>query len=201
MKLPKKYHEIHNYCLILHDHLVLTVDEIEKNDLHNVKINFKDEKEWEEFNQSEDTIEAMKDFGYVEEYKTLALRQLTIATLAEFLHFIYEALKTSEKGKLSVTYTLLRKPFKEILLLWEWIIVDSDSFFEAYENDSKKFDLTQWELRQKIKKQLGDVGFESDMLELDLICVLLKTRYMVLKAYGINRFIWLQRKSTIRLNH
>jgi hypothetical protein len=159
---------------------VLAVNEIEKKGLHNVKIDFENDTEWELFAGRDDTIDVMRELGYLQEYKTLTLRQVAIATLAEFLQFIYEALKSSEKGKLSVTYTLFRKPFKEILLLWEWMIIAPSSFLDAFEQDSNNFDLTKRGRWQTIKEQLEKLN----IVDKDTLGLVFDLRFVKDSLYG-----------------
>jgi len=45
-------------------------------------------------------------------------------------------LQTSAKGKLSVTYTLLRKPLKDNLLLLEWLAADPEELLTKFLGDS-----------------------------------------------------------------
>jgi hypothetical protein len=59
-----------------------------------------------------------------------------IATISDYCHYVYEALKCSEKGKLAITYTLLRKPLKDNLLLFEWIMTNRNEFMENFKKDS-----------------------------------------------------------------
>lgn len=48
--------------------------------------------------------------------------------LSDALHCIYEALKCSEKGKLNITYMLIRKPIQESLYLVESMHLDDNAF-------------------------------------------------------------------------
>jgi hypothetical protein len=50
------------------------------------------------------------------------------AVLSDLLHFIYEALQCSRKGKLNVTYALIRRPIQESLYLLESIVLDAAGF-------------------------------------------------------------------------
>lgn len=52
--------------------------------------------------------------------------------LSDFLHFVYEALQCSAKGKLTVAYALLRKPLKENLFYFEWLLADPEEFMHRF---------------------------------------------------------------------
>jgi hypothetical protein len=53
------------------------------------------------------------------------------------LHFIYEGLVALEKRKFSVAFALLRKPFKEGMLLAAQVCADEVSFFDTMKLDAK----------------------------------------------------------------
>ena len=48
--------------------------------------------------------------------------------------FVNESLNTIEKGKISVSLALLRKPFRDNLLYLEWLLGDSDNFIKMVSN-------------------------------------------------------------------
>jgi len=54
------------------------------------------------------------------------------------LHCFYEALETSRKGKLGITFMLLRKPLQESLFLLEAAVADRDNFVRMLTLDPMK---------------------------------------------------------------
>ena len=60
------------------------------------------------------------------------------AVLSDMLHCIYEALESSRKGKLSISYMLIRKPLQESLYLLEAIVLDELDFSEKLAEDPLK---------------------------------------------------------------
>jgi hypothetical protein len=50
------------------------------------------------------------------------------AVLSDMLHCLYEALESSRKAKLNVTYMLLRKPLQESLYVFEEIVLSLEDF-------------------------------------------------------------------------
>lgn len=56
---------------------------------------------------------------------------------ADMLHFIYEALRAFEKRKFTVAFSLLRKPFKEGLLILAQMCADEVAFFNKMKRDAK----------------------------------------------------------------
>ena len=80
----------------------------------------------------------MEQNGYGTEVKLLYYKQICAALLSDFLHFVYEALQCSRKGKLTVTYALLRKPLKDNLFLLEWLLARPKDFLIRFEGETPK---------------------------------------------------------------
>lgn len=134
-KLPEKYHEINNVCAIIYDQITeIFVNEnyedlrstkfeydeenqILIDDLHNKKINIID---WLKENNLDDTIS-----NFLEKH-------LTLSIASDAVNFIFEAISCAQRGKLTVAYALLRKPFTDELLLLEQILNDPDDFIERF---------------------------------------------------------------------
>ena len=70
-----------------------------------------------------------------DEIDMLTFKQIYVAVLSDFCHFIHTALKCSEKGKLSVTYSLLRKPLKDHLYILEWLLTNPNDFLTKFNSD------------------------------------------------------------------
>lgn len=54
------------------------------------------------------------------------------------MHFVYEALNTSKKAKLGISYSLLRKPLQEILAIFELMLIDMDYFTDKLSKEPEK---------------------------------------------------------------
>ena len=134
--LPIKYKELHNLCFYLHNILAQVVIEGEKKKLFDTVIKFKKNNDTEKFQDSNDILEWLINNSYEEEFKSIVIKQVLIATISDYCHYIYEALKCSEKSKLAITYTLLRKPLKDNLLFFEWIMTNRNEFLENFQKDS-----------------------------------------------------------------
>lgn len=134
--LPIKYKELHNLCFYLHDILVQVVTEGEKKKLFDTVIKFKKNNDVKKFQDSNDTLEWLINNGYKEEFKSIVIKRVLIAIISDYCHYIFEALKCSEKSKLAITYTLLRKPLKDNLLFFEWIMTNRNGFLENFQKDS-----------------------------------------------------------------
>lgn len=76
--------------------------------------------------------EYMATHGMRAELTELLVSDVVQALLSDFLHFIFESLNAAKRGKISVAYALLRKPFEDLLLLFEQILGDKQDFIERF---------------------------------------------------------------------
>ncbi|MGG0889932.1 hypothetical protein [Cytobacillus horneckiae] len=156
---PKKYWRDHDICWYLHD-LMLSIfheclDEESGNKLH-VKIEENGRRSLTELQDSDDTIEWLRENGYLKEANLLLKKKSFHAILADFLGYIYESLETSMKGKTAISYTLLRKPFKDNLFYLEWLLFDGDELINLIdENKLKEYEVGS--LRKTNRKKMKDI--------------------------------------------
>lgn len=132
--LPDRYKFNHNYCFFLHDFLVDIIKYGEENNRFTVSIKFEDKKSSKKIKElkGEGLWDWLKEKGFEDEIDELTYKQIYVAVLSDFCQFLYTALKCSEKGKLSVTYSLLRKPLKDHLLIFEWLITNPNDFLTKF---------------------------------------------------------------------
>ena len=151
--LPEKYWASHEFCFYLHDRLVSLMLEYEQNGVQDiVSESFQNaiashEKEFEDI----DIIDFMKQNELLEPYRHHILSHVILGLTSDMLHFLYESLRCFEKRKFSVAFSLLRKPFKEHLLLLSWILADEEDFISRFEfNNHINFSGISKELRLEI---------------------------------------------------
>jgi hypothetical protein len=139
--LPNKYQFKHNFLYFLYGVLVRIVKTGENTGVFQHAFELKNSNDIDSIQKlsSEDIIDFLQDNGYEEEVNEMLKRQIFDAVLSDFLQFIQNALITSERAQLSVTFSLLRKPLKDNLLILEWILADSSDFLKEFKsNDSNK---------------------------------------------------------------
>lgn len=131
--LPVKYDLPHAVAFFYHDELASLVAELESsNSLVSYLELEEDEKEEVLELQGEQLWNWLDKSGHKEVIHDLTYRQLTAAVIADATQFICESLLTSGKGKQTVSFSLLRKPFKENLLLLEWMCADPDDLLNKF---------------------------------------------------------------------
>lgn len=126
--LPPEFIAAHYLCYRNHDIMVEMLRSGEEHGVFNAEYLLRDEADRHALEESEDIFTWLSETKREEERAELLRRTIFPAVLSDFLHFIYEALACSGKAKLTVAFSLLRKPLQENLLLMESIATDFDSF-------------------------------------------------------------------------
>jgi hypothetical protein len=80
------------------------------------------------FNQTEDVFLWLEQNRTPEDRAAVLVATMFPAILSDMLHCIYEALESSRKAKLNISYMLLRKPIQESLYVLEAVIADRNAF-------------------------------------------------------------------------
>ncbi|MCP9612138.1 hypothetical protein [Coprobacter tertius] len=136
VKLPKEYHKIHNLCAILYDQLSeIYTDELYK-ELFVTGFSFKDKKELDSLNsikeQGTHILDWLNNTGKQNELEIVLSKHLITALVFDMLNFIFESLFCAKRGKMTVAYALLRKPFTDELLILEQLLVDRKGFINKF---------------------------------------------------------------------
>lgn len=137
IKLPKEFRFGHDYAFFLHDILADIVVSGEKSRIFDTKFEFKSKEHIKQFKliKKWDLFCWLEANGYKDVIYEIVYKQVCVAILSDFCQFIYEALKNSERGKLVVAYTLIRKPLKEDLLILEWLLSEPITFLNTFYHD------------------------------------------------------------------
>jgi len=125
--LPDEFNLSHELCFLLHDVIAEVIRAGAEDGIfvHEIKI--------------EDTVEADIEstediFNYLDENKRyedrtkILIASILPALLSDMIHCIYETLETSRKGKLNISYMLIRKPIQENLYVLESMLLNEVDF-------------------------------------------------------------------------
>ena len=126
--------------------------------------NLKKRSDIEAIKGNDDILEWLSNNGYEDEFKSIVIKQVLIATISDYCHYVYEALKCSEKSKLAITYTLLRKPLKDNLLLFEWIMTNRNEFLENFQKDSNCYAIDKIDSNKKkmfIERSVKQINYSK----------------------------------------
>lgn len=133
--LPREYDVAHDLCFVIHDTLGAILQDGEEGDFFKHSITFSSEGIAESFGAAENTVEWLHANGLAEDAAKVLRCVVFPAALSDMLHCIYEALETSRKAKLNVSYMLLRKPLQENLFLFEEVVIGLSEFAQKLTNE------------------------------------------------------------------
>ncbi|CAM3706764.1 hypothetical protein [Sphingobacterium prati] len=145
--LPKKFHEQHDFCLGLVNEIEKLIVDEEYAELRIQSINIQGKPNIE---KGEHILDYLLRIGEKEFHDKHLTNHIIYGLLIDILYFLKEALSASTKRRLTVSFSLIRKPFVYDLIVLLRIFFTTDFLEEFNSNDG--FDST------KITKQ--------DLLEL-----------------------------------
>lgn len=164
--LPKKYWKRHDYLLYVYDVLADMLRQADSKDLSQTNIEFNNEQEMKDFEQCEDIHLWLDENGYHEKSLEFFRNHVFFSLLTDFCYYIYESISCAERGKVTVAYSLLRKPVRDNLLYMEWLLANTEEVYQAvlYE-DIRKYDISNWDefSRGRIKKIIKQASEKTYM--------------------------------------
>lgn len=125
--LPPAFDVAHSLCFVIHDILVQLLKSGIEGGVFHRKITFRDDADRISLEKT-DIFTWLDESGRVSDRDSILVATVFPAALTDMLHCFYEALQTSRKAKLNITYMLLRKPIQENLFLLEMIVVNRGDF-------------------------------------------------------------------------
>lgn len=142
--IPKKYHIINDICSIIYDQM----SEIYKNDNYkglvttDIQILRNDKGLKKYYNEGKNVFDWLNDNNLKDEIELILIKEILMAVTSELINFTFESLYSAKRGKMSVAYSLIRKPFTDLLLILEQIFVNGTDFIERFyhDGDPKSYD-------------------------------------------------------------
>lgn len=186
--IPDEFKFSHHFCFFLHDQIVGLLKEGEEAEIFEtiVKLNKKHKSVNLDQFDGEELLDWLDENGYHESVDTIFYKQLASALVSDFLHFVYEALKCSEKNKLTVAYALLRKPFKENLFFLEWLLSDPEDFLKRFKlNEEKRFSFSYENSKESKIDIIRRAMLESKDVEWFDADIIYDIRYQKTAHYGL----------------
>jgi hypothetical protein len=134
--LPSDYWASHELCFSVHDVMLQLL--ISGQQARVFQTEFELHSEAEQVAFEADIFEWLDKYGGIEKRSAVLVTGAFPAVLGDALHCFYEALETSRKGKLTISYMLLRKPLQESLFVLETVIADRAGFANKLSYDPLK---------------------------------------------------------------
>lgn len=132
MVLPQEYWKQQDYLLYVYDVIVDMLRQADRNKLSNFTLEFTDKEQATSFEKAEDIFEWMDKNGRHDTSIKIFESPVFFSLLKDFCFYIYESISCAERGKVTVAYTLLRKPIRDNLLYLEWLLSDKEEFYNKF---------------------------------------------------------------------
>lgn len=133
--LPKEFHARHNISVLLYDLIADILVKPRYRTLKSTRIPL--DKEGLKIIKKLDAggihiLDYLQSSERKNEIITVLSKHVFTCVLEDLLNFMYESLSCAKKGKMSVAYTLLRKPLTDELLILEQLFVDRNDFIDRF---------------------------------------------------------------------
>ena len=151
--IPEKYRAQHEFCFHLHDLMVALLVQMEIQKAGHIKFEIESEEDRQLLSSGIHILDFLDKSGRGDLERRAVVNHVCNALFADMLHFVYEALRALEKRKFTVAFSLLRKPFKEGLLIVAQMCADEVGFFDKMKTDAKNL-LNRRELDEAGIKEL-----------------------------------------------
>lgn len=151
--IPERYRAQHEFCFHLHDLMASLLVQMESQNAGHITFEIASEEERDLLSGGMHILDFLNQTGRCDIERRAVVNHICNALYSDSLHFIYEALRALEKRKFTVAFSLLRKPFKEGLLLAAQMCADEVAFFSRMKTDAKNL-LNKRELDERGVKEL-----------------------------------------------
>ena len=136
--LPAKYIKRHQLMLYLYDILVDILVKADKYKLSS--LSFKFTNEVDEQLELFDELERRKDIDISEK---VFIPHIFFSILRDLNYYLFESLSCIERGKVTVAFSLARKPLQDNLFYLSWILVQPHEFLGKMQyGSSKEYDVS-----------------------------------------------------------
>lgn len=135
--IPEKYRAQHEFCFHLHDLMASLLVQMEIQKAGHIRFEIETEEDRELLSSGIHILDFLDKSGRGDLERRAVVNHVCNALFADMLHFVYEALRALEKRKFTVALSLLRKPFKEGMLIVAQMCVDEVAFFDKMKADAK----------------------------------------------------------------
>ncbi len=159
--LPHTYHFSHNIAVRLYDDLVSILKDEKVQKKLAVTLKFSETEKKPKDNEK-DIIGWLINNGKQAIADEIVSKHLTAGVISDVCHFIFQSLHSAKKIKMSVAFTLLRKPFLENLIVIEQLLSDEHTFLRKFETKPENFDpgAVKEDFKQKIiADSVGKIKF------------------------------------------
>jgi len=177
--LDEKYWKRHDYLLYVYDIIADMIRQADQKKLVKATVEIDNEEKAKEFEKTEDIFRWMDENGLHNISLRLFTSHMFFSLLKDFCYFMYESISCSERGKVTVAYSLLRKPIRDNLLYLEWLLYDNEEFYNTFMyNSVEELDISDTNvfphnrIRQIVKSAASKTYIGNKLNNDDLIYLL-----------------------------
>lgn len=146
--LPKEFLQKHELLLFFNDILADILMKANEYDLSAKKIELHEGKVLP--NEKENIIDWLIENGYKTEAYASTKAHVFFSILTDFIYYMHESISCSERGKVTVAYSISRKPIKDNLFYLAWLLSDSDELITSILNEKpQEFDVSKIDIKVK----------------------------------------------------
>ena len=164
--LPTKYRKRHQLMLYLYDILVDILVKADRYQLSSLSFRFTNEINGE--SDLFDELDRQKDLD-ISEY--VYIPHIFFSILRDLNYYLFESLSCIERWKVTVAFSLARKPFQDNLFYLSWILVQPNDFLEKIQYGSpKEYDVSNLKGKKEFiidlfLKAKESIQYENDFLD------------------------------------
>lgn len=158
INIPKSSWAHHEFCFHLHDLILGLLLQMEQQKAGLVKFEIASDEEKNLLSSDIHILDFLEATGRGDVERRAVINHVCNALYADMLHFIHDGLRALEKRKFSVALSLLRKPFKESLIIAALMCDDEENFFKTMKYDAKNL------LNKKIMDEMAVKKLFSDVV-------------------------------------
>ncbi|BAU52393.1 hypothetical protein [Mucilaginibacter gotjawali] len=153
VNLPKEYHLVNNICAHLYDHITEILADSYYSEMRSTNIVFGEDEELKKkfIEKKELALDILKSSNKNDDLEIVLTKHIVMSIISDMVNFIYESMIIAQKGKMSVAFALVRKPFTDQLLILEQILVDRKDFIDRFfhKGNPEDYDPSSHKLNKK----------------------------------------------------
>ncbi len=163
--LLKKYHDINNICAYIYDQLAEILAGPYYSEMSKTQIDFSNDEDLKKsiLDNKTSILDALSLAKKDKDVETVVIKHITMSILSDMVDFIYESLNNAKKGKMSIAFALLRKPFTDQLLIFEQILNNKSEFLNRfyYNGNPNEYDPSSKALNKEAKEAIIDSAIKK----------------------------------------
>lgn len=171
--VPKQFYFVNNICAHLYDQFTEVFSDPLYLEMHSSSIEYNgDEKLRKAIEEgNEHVFDLLNKAGRFKDLELTISKHVFMSILGDMVNFIYESMVIAKKGKISVAYALLRKPFTDQLMMLEQILANRKDFVDRYfhDGDPRSYDPSGRNIDKKKVIDLADKKLNFIFSDADII--------------------------------